>query len=64
MDNKDIIYKYLYYKSEQLNNEVNILCSRHYKRSLDSVELLEEIIAKERLNLMRELEKDIIHLLK
>ena len=56
----DNLLKYLYFKENKLHNDVVQACDRAFRINLDSVQLLEEIIAKERLALFHEIESDII----
>lgn len=56
----DNLLKYLYFKENKLHNDVVQASDRAFRINLDSVQLLEEIIAKERLALFHEIESDII----
>ena len=58
------IAQYLYNMEERLENAVKDCSYRYIRRDLDSVELLEEIIAKERLQAFREFSFDIRRILK
>lgn len=57
------LVKYLYYLESRLNNEVDDFQIRYLRRKFDSVDLLEEIIAKERLKFFYQIEDDIIRIL-
>ena len=59
-DKFDLLFKYLYFKQNKLQSDVNEASDRAFRMSLDSVQLLEEIIAKERLRMFHEIESDII----
>lgn len=54
---------YLYNMEERLENAVKDCSYRYVRRDLDSLDLLEEIIAKERLNCFRDISADILHIL-
>lgn len=54
---------YLYNMEERLENAVKDCSYRYVRRDLDSLDLLEEIIAKERLNCFRDVSADILHIL-
>lgn len=54
---------YLYNMEERLENAVKDCSYRYVRRDLDSLDLLEEIIAKERLNCFRDILADILHIL-
>lgn len=54
---------YLYNMEERLENAVKDCSYRYVRRDLDSLDLLEEIIAKERLNCFRDISSDILHIL-
>ncbi len=58
------LVKYLYFVESRLTAAVDDCCIRYLRRELDSVDLLEEIIAKERLKFFYELEEDIVRILK
>lgn len=58
------LVQYLYCAEERLENAVKDCSYRYVRRELDSLDLLEEIIAKERLNCFRDISADILHLLK
>lgn len=58
------IIEYLYHMQARLENEVNCCLYRSVRRDLDSVDLLEEIIAKERLRLFNDIMFDIVRILK
>ena len=57
------IVKYLYFLEARLSSDVDDTVLRYLRRELDSVDLLEEIIAKERLKLFYEIEADLIKIL-
>lgn len=54
---------YLYNMEERLESAVKDCSYRYVRRDLDSLDLLEEIIAKERLNCFRDISADILHIL-
>lgn len=58
------IVQYFYYMEQRLENAVRDCSYRFVRRDLDSVDLLEEIIAKERLNAFREFSADVLRILK
>lgn len=58
------INQYLYNMEERLENVVKDCSYRYIRRDLDSVELLEEIIAKERLQAFKEFSFDIRRILR
>ncbi len=58
------LVQYLYATEQKLENAVSDCSYRYVRRNLDSIDLLEEIIAKERLNCFRELSADILSILK
>ena len=58
------LVKYLYFVESRLTAVVDDCSYRYVRRELDSVDLLEEIIAKERLKFFYELESDITRILK
>ena len=58
------IMQYLYNMEERLENAVKDCSYRYIRRDLDSVELLEEIIAKERLQAFKEFSFDIRRILR
>ena len=58
------LIQYLYCTEERLENAVKDCSYRYVRRDLDSLDLLEEIIAKERLNCFRDVSADILHILK
>lgn len=58
------IVKYLYHMEERLEDAVKDCSYRYVRRDLDSIDLLEEIIAKERLNAFKEFSYDILTILK
>lgn len=55
---------YLYNVEERLERAVSDCSFRFIRRELDSVDLLEEIIAKEQLNFFQEVSSDIIEILR
>lgn len=57
------LVQYLYLQEERLNNSVESCCYRFVRRDLDSVDLLEEIIAKENLKFFHQITTDIIRIL-
>lgn len=57
------LVKYLYFTEARLLSIVNDCEYRFIRRELDSVDLLEEIIAKERLKCFYDIEADIIKIL-
>ena len=57
------IVKYLYFLEARLSTDVDDTILKYLRRELDSVDLLEEIIAKERLKLFYEIEADLIKIL-
>lgn len=57
------LIQYLYCAEERLQNAVKDCSYRYVRRDLDSLDLLEEIIAKERLNCFRDISADILHIL-
>lgn len=57
------LVQYLYCTEERLENAVKDCSYRYVRRDLDSLDLLEEIIAKERLNCFRDISADILHIL-
>lgn len=57
------LVQYLYHAEERLENAVKDCSYRYVRRDLDSLDLLEEIIAKERLNCFRDISADILHIL-
>lgn len=58
------LVEYLYNMQERLENAVKDCSYRYVRRDLDSLDLLEEIIAKERLNCFMDISADILHILK
>lgn len=58
------LIQYLYCAEERFENAVRDCSYRYVRRDLDSLDLLEEIIAKERLNCFRDISADILHILK
>ena len=57
------LVKYLYFMEYRLTEDINDCNYRYVRRDLDSLDLLEEIIAKERLKLFYEIEDVIIKIL-
>lgn len=57
------LVQYLYNAEERLENAVKDCSYRYVRRDLDSLDLLEEIIAKERLNCFRDISADILYIL-
>lgn len=57
------LVKYLYFMESRLLQGVEDCSYRYVRRELDSVDLLEEIIAKERLKFFYEIENSIIKIL-
>ncbi len=57
------LVKYLYFMEDRLLKAVNDCNYRYVRREFDSVDLLEEIIAKERLKFFYEMENTIIKIL-
>lgn len=58
------VIKYFYHMQARLENAVTDCSYRYIRNDLDSVELLEEIIAKENLKLFNGIMYDILHILK
>ena len=58
------LVKYLYFMEARLSNAVQDCSYRYVRRELDSLDLLEEIIAKERLAFFYEMENTIIRILR
>ena len=56
--------QYFYCVEERLENALKDCNYRYVRRDLDSIDLLEEIIARERLNCFKELRFDILRILK
>ncbi len=61
---RDLISKYLYFAEERFIEAVKLTEYRYTRRELDSIDLLEEIIAKERLQAFQDIKFDIVRLLK
>lgn len=57
------LVKYLYFMEYRLLEDINDCNYRYVRRELDSLDLLEEIIAKERLKFFYEIENTIIKIL-
>lgn len=60
---KDLLMAYFYNYEIRLEDNVNSYDIRACRRRLDSLDHLEEIIAKERLNMFKSVREDIIRLL-
>lgn len=58
------IVEYFYCMQTRLENAISDCSYRYIRRNLDSVELLEEIIAKERLIMFNEVMQDVLNILK
>lgn len=58
------VVQYLVFAEQRLENAVSDCSYRYVRRNLDSLDLLEEIIAKERLNAFRDFSADILRILK
>ena len=56
--------EYFYHKQIRLENAVTDCTYRYVRRDLDSVEILEEIIAKEHLKEFNETMNDVLRILK
>ena len=59
----DLLCEYLYNRRCYMENDLNNLQVKLRYRSIDSVDCLEYIIALERLQLLREITRDIYHIL-
>lgn len=57
------IIEYFYHMEARLEDAVRDCAYRYIRRDLDSVDLLEEIIAKERLNAFRDFSFDVLRIL-
>lgn len=57
------IVEYFYQMQARLESAVTDCSYRYIRRDLDSVELLEEIIAKERLTMFNEVMRDVLNIL-
>lgn len=57
------LVQYLYFTEQRLENAVSDCSVRYVRRELDSIDLLEEIIAKERLNAFRDFSADVLRIL-
>lgn len=57
------IVEYFYQMQARLESAVTDCLYRYIRRDLDSVELLEEIIAKERLTMFNEVMRDVLNIL-
>lgn len=57
------IVEYFYHMQARLENAVTDCAYRYIRRDVDSVELLEEIIAKERLTMFNEVMRDVLNIL-
>ncbi len=58
------LMQYFYNMQIRLENAVKDCSYRYIRRDLDSIDLLEEIIAKERLNAFNDFTQDILTILK
>lgn len=58
------LMQYFYNMQIRLENAVKDCSYRYIRRDLDSIDLLEEIIAKERLNAFSDFTQDILTILK
>lgn len=58
------LVQYLYCTEERLEEAVKDCNYRAVRRNLDSLDLLEEIICKERLRMFQDISADILHILK
>lgn len=65
LNKKEIIslQQYLYCAEERLEEVLKDCNYRYVRRELDSLDLLEEIIARERLNCFKDVSADIRHIL-
>lgn len=61
---RDMLSKYLYYAEERLEGAVRDCSYRYVRRELDSIDLLEEILAKNKLECFRQFAYDVTRLLK
>lgn len=57
------IVKWIYFTEERLEQAVKDTEYRFVRRDLDSVDLLEEIIAKENLKFFREIQFDLLRII-
>ena len=57
------IVKYLYFMQSRLDDAVRDCNYRYVRRDLDSIDLLEEIIAIENKKLFEQVTQDILHIL-
>lgn len=57
------IVKYLYFMQSRLDEAVRDCNYRYVRRDLDSIDLLEEIIAIENKKLFEQVTQDILHIL-
>lgn len=60
---RDLISKYLYFAEERLIGAVRDCSYRYVRRDLDSIDLLEEILARNKLECFREFAYDVTKLL-
>lgn len=60
----DLLAKYFYFAEERLIDDERNMRDRTFRRDLDSIDLLEHIIAVERLRCFREFVMDVRHLLR
>ena len=58
------LMQYFYNMQIRLENAVKDCSYRYIRRDLDSIDLLEEIIAKERLNAFKDFTQDVLTILK
>ena len=58
------LMQYFYNTQIRLENAVKDCSYRYIRRDLDSIDLLEEIIAKERLNAFKDFTQDVLTILK
>ena len=57
------LVEYFYTKQIRLENDVTDCALKYIRREMDSVDLLEEIIAKERLRMFDEVMREVLHIL-
>lgn len=57
------LVEYFYHKEARLEEAVRDCALRYIRREVDSVDLLEEIIAKEHLNAFREISSEVLRIL-
>lgn len=65
MRKKEIIsiVEYFYHKQARYEDAVRTCSYRYIRRDLDSIDLLEEILAKERLKTLEEISREVLHIL-